>query len=500
MMRNQSEQTVSFSQQKMWVLKQYFGYSAFRPGQEAIIDTILSGRDLCGILPTGGGKSLCYQIPALIFPGLSIIVSPLISLIEDQVASLRQKGIPAAGLTSLKSALEQKEILQKACQGSIKLLYLAPERLQTKTFQLAAQKMKISFLSVDEAHCISQWGRDFRPSYRHICDFITQLPVRPVVAAFTATASPEIRADIVNMLQMDRPRIVVTGFDRPNLYYEVRKTKKKWPLLLSLLKKYQGLAGIIYCRTRLTSERLTEKLNRSGRPALCYHAGLSSWQRQQNQAAWTCGKVPLIVATNAFGMGIDKPDVRFVIHYNMPQDLEAYYQEAGRAGRDGLPSDCILLVNDRDPILGRFFIEQSSDPAARKIQRQKLHQMQFYAGGSACLRKVLLNYFGQHAPDFCGSCSVCLQRGRYSKNPLPKGGESPDLYRTLVSVRKRLARDKGKHPDQILSDQILHDMAKSRPQTLLDLAMIEGVPLHKCKKYGADFLSEIRAYLDFHDN
>lgn len=488
--------------EKYQVLQKVFGYSSFRKGQEHIIDTLLSHRDLVAILPTGGGKSICFQIPALLFPGMTLVISPLISLIQDQVAALQRRGIPAAGLTSLQSSKEQKKTLSLAIEGRLKLLYLAPERLETPSFRAAASSMKISFLCIDEAHCISQWGREFRPSYRHIPDFVSSLsPQRPVIAAFTATASPEIRDDIIRLLHLQNPSVITAGFDRPNLYYEVRHTKNKWDTLLHILPKYRGQSGIIYCRTRSSVEHLVKRLNRVGIPSLRYHAGLDPKERQKNQELWLNGSCLLIVATNAFGMGIDKPDVRYVIHYNMPQDIESYEQEAGRAGRDGLPSDCILLFHDRDPSLNRFFIERASSPEVRSLERRKLHEMQKYAGAQSCLRQMLLQYFGEHAPDYCGNCSVCLSKGRFQTAPvsyLIRGRESQRLYRDLKSVRARLSREHKRPPEKICSDAVLHELAARRPLTFRDLFFVEGMDPVRCKKYGTDFLSEIRAFLSSH--
>lgn len=488
--------------EKYSVLQDVFGYSSFRKGQERIIDTLLAHRDLVAIMPTGGGKSVCFQIPALLFPGMTLVISPLISLIQDQVETLRKKGVPAAGLSSLQSRGEQHQILSAAVRGRFKLLYLAPERLETPFFRAAASSMRISFICIDEAHCVSQWGREFRPSYRHIPGFVAVLSSRPVIAAFTATASPEIRDDIIRLLDLQTPSVITAGFDRPNLYYEVRKTNDKWKALLQLLPKYRGQSGIIYCRTRSSVEHLAKRLRHTGFSALTYHAGLTAKERETHQNLWLKGSCSLMVATNAFGMGIDKPDVRYVIHYNMPQDIESYEQEAGRAGRDGLPSDCILLFHDRDPALNRFFIERSSSPEVRSLERRKLHAMQKYAGAQSCLRQMLLQYFGEHAPDFCGNCSVCLQKGRFyrsSASALIRGQESQALYRDLREVRMRLSREERRPPEKICSDTVLHDLASRRPLNIRDLLFVEGMDPIRCKKYGTDFLSEIRAFMLSHD-
>ena len=362
-------------------LKTYFGYDSFRPGQEKIITAILSGRDALGIMPTGAGKSLCYQIPALTFPGLTLVISPLISLMEDQVATLKRRGIGAEFINSAVDINRKQRILssisaQYSCNPPayirrtpsssssafhrcykstpIKLLYVSPERLSAPEFRAFAQKIRISLLCVDEAHCISLWGRQFRPEYMKIAEFVEALPDRPVIAAFTATANAEVRSDIIDNLKLREPYVLTTGFDRPNLYFEVQKVKDKWPALSSLLIRHRGECGIIYCLTRRTVESLSRKLEVNGFTVTHYHGGMPLEEREKAQRDWLGGKRNVIVATNAFGMGIDKPDVRFVIHYNMPGSMENYYQEAGRAGRDGLPSDCIILYNYRDVVINRL--------------------------------------------------------------------------------------------------------------------------------------------------
>ena len=327
---------------KREVLRQYFGHSSFRPGQEALIDGILAGRDALGIMPTGGGKSLCYQVPALLLPGLTLVVSPLISLMKDQVAALNGVGIPAAFLNSALDAQAFQAVCREIRQGMHKLIYVAPERLLQEGFLALMQEQKIAQVAVDEAHCISQWGQDFRPSYRKITEFVARLPRRPVLSAFTATATAEVQADILTQLELRDPVKVVTGFNRPNLYFAVQQPKRKQPVLTALVEARRDRSGIVYCATRSGVEKICDLLCQRGIPATRYHAGLSEEERQRNQDDFQFDRKTVMVATNAFGMGIDKSNVSFVIHYNMPKSLEAYYQEAGRAGRDGEAAECIL--------------------------------------------------------------------------------------------------------------------------------------------------------------
>ena len=402
---------------KRMVLQQYFGYDDFRPGQEPLIDGILAGRDVLGIMPTGGGKSMCYQIPALLLPGLTLVVSPLISLMKDQVAALNGAGIPAALLNSSLDEASYRETCWQLRQGMHKLLYVAPERLENEGFLRLMQEQEISMIAVDEAHCVSQWGQDFRPSYLKIPDFVARLPHRPVVSAFTATATAEVQADIVQRLELIDPVKIVTGFDRPNLYFEVRRPTQKLPLLTQLVEDRAGRSGIIYCATRANVEKVCDHLRQRGIPATRYHAGLSEAERRQNQDDFQFDRAPVMVATNAFGMGIDKSNVSYVFHFNMPKSLEAYYQEAGRAGRDGEAAECILLFAQGDVATAEFFIHQSGDnnealtPAElEEIQArdyQRLEAMVGYCKTSHCLRGHILDYFGQRHEARCGNCGNC---------------------------------------------------------------------------------------------
>ena len=397
-------------------LKQYFGYDTFRSGQEALIGDILAGRDVLGIMPTGAGKSVCFQIPALMADGVTLIVSPLISLMKDQVNALTQSGAPAAFINSSLNERQIEKALRNARNGAYKMIYVAPERLITPDFIAFAESVNISMLTVDEAHCISQWGQDFRPSYVQIPEFINGLPRRPVVSAFTATATHRVRDDIVSLLGLDNPRILVTGFDRDNLRFDVRKPRDKYGALTEYLDERSGSSGIVYCSTRKTVEEVCERLRAGGYCASRYHAGLSDHERHGNQDDFLYDRVQIMVATNAFGMGIDKSNVSFVVHYNMPKDIESYYQEAGRAGRDGAPADCTLLFSGQDVRMHEWMIENDRDAqytneeaeeAVKDRSRRRLREMTFYCTTTDCLRGFILKYFGEAPPNFCGNCANC---------------------------------------------------------------------------------------------
>ena len=399
------------------ILKQYFGYSSFRQGQEELTDALLAGRDVLGIMPTGAGKSLCYQVPALMFRGVTIVVSPLVSLMKDQVNALVQQGVSAAYLNRSLTDAQYRKALQYAGSGRYKIIYVAPERLGTAGFQAMCSRINISMVAVDESHCVSQWGQDFRPSYLNIGSFIEQLGCRPVVGAFTATATEEVKRDIIHMLGLRRPTVVTTGFDRPNLYFGVLRPKDKDEKLLELLREREQRSGIVYCSTRKGVEEVCDLLNSRGIAATRYHAGLEDAERVRNQEDFVYDRKQVMVATNAFGMGIDKSNVSFVIHYNMPKNLESYYQEAGRAGRDGSEADCILLYSKRDVQTCRYFIESTeSNPdlspeqnaAFRQKEEERLKHMIFYCTTSDCLRGYMLRYFGDAYKDSCGKCSNCL--------------------------------------------------------------------------------------------
>ena len=398
------------------VLYRYFGYTAFRSGQAELIDAQLSGRDVFGIMPTGGGKSLCYQIPALMLEGITLVVSPLISLMKDQVTALKNMGVSAAYVNRSLSAEQIRLVLRNIQQKKYKIIYIAPERLLTESFLAAISNLKIAMVAVDEAHCISQWGQDFRPSYLRIADFLKLLKVRPVVSAFTATATQEVRDDVERILGLQNPLRIITGYDRPNLRFAVVQPKSKPLALLDFIEARPGKCGIVYCSTRKEVEKVCQMLQNKGISATRYHAGLSEEERHTNQDDFVYDRCKVMVATNAFGMGIDKSNVGYVIHYNMPQCIESYYQEAGRAGRDGEKADCILLYSPSDIRTAKFLIqhpteneELSEEERSNLIKREliRLDAMVGYCNTSHCLRGYILEYFGQEYPQLCGNCSNC---------------------------------------------------------------------------------------------
>ena len=404
---------------KFSILREVFGHGSFRKGQEELIDNILSGRDVLGIMPTGAGKSICYQVPALIMDGLTIVISPLISLMKDQVNALNSAGINAVCLNSTLSAEEYRMAFDLLYSGNCQILYVAPERLEAPDFLGFVKQTHISMVTVDEAHCVSQWGQDFRPSYLKISAFIRSLPVRPVISAFTATATHEVKDDIADLLGLVQPFIITTGYDRSNLFFSVIRPENKYRELSKLLRTYTGKSGIIYCLSRKNVEDVCSKLRDEGFSATRYHAGLSDAERRQNQDDFIFDRCQIMVATNAFGMGIDKSNVSFVIHYNMPKDPESYYQEAGRAGRDGEPAECTILYSPSDVRTNRFMIENSReenqelDDEQRSLMMERdierLKQMTFYCTTPDCLRGFLLKYFGEPNVHYCGKCSNCTE-------------------------------------------------------------------------------------------
>ncbi|MCL2683920.1 MAG: DNA helicase RecQ [Synergistaceae bacterium] len=389
-------------------LKKFFGYDSFRTGQEELINRILAGMDVLGIMPTGAGKSVCYQIPAILSEGVTIVLSPLISLMKDQVDALRQNGVNAEAINSAMDFEDVRNAIRRAQRGAVSLLYVAPERLEVDGFREFLSEVNVSTVVVDEAHCVSHWGHDFRPSYMAIAPAISSLPNRPAVAAFTATATPEVRADIVKQLGMDSPYLLATGFDRENLFFQVEHPADKTAFLLDYVKKFADMSGIVYCSTRKAVETVREELAANGVNAVRYHAGLDDTERLRNQEAFIYDRASVMVATNAFGMGIDKSNVRYVIHYNMPGSIDSYYQEAGRAGRDGSPADCILLFAGKDVATIRYLISKGEDEAIRRSNSVKLRDMIDYCNTGSCLRRHILRYFGEHTRwDECGSCGGC---------------------------------------------------------------------------------------------
>ena len=489
-------------------LRHYFGYSAFRPGQAEIIDLLLAGKDVLAVLPTGGGKSICYQIPALLISGVTLVVSPLISLMKDQVNALTQNGIPAAYLNSALTPKQSALALRRAAMGAYKLIYVAPERLLQPAFRSVVNALEIAMVCVDEAHCVSQWGHDFRPSYLEIAPFLKALPKRPVVFACTATATPRVRTDIAQQLSLQTPQLVKTGFDRPNLSFAVLHPKNKNAALLHLLERFENRSGIIYCASRNHVEQVHQLLENAGLPAAKYHAGMPIEERRAQQDAFLLDETQIMTATNAFGMGIDKSNVSFIIHYDLPGDLESYYQEAGRAGRDGGPADCVLLYQPRDVQIQQYFIDHPDEAAAadaetakalRKERLQKLAAMVTYAKGETCLRAQILRYFGDTPNENCGNCSVCCKDGRNfpprrKAVPAWKKAESlpdADLLQRLHMLRKTIARRQSVPPFTVFTDKTLSLIAAARPRDSTELRRIAGVSDAKVQKYGALFLREI---------
>lgn len=421
------------------ILRQYFGYSSFRKGQTEIVDALLENRDCLAVMPTGAGKSICFQVPAMIFDGITIVVSPLISLMRDQVLGLVEDGIPAAFINTELSFRQSLDVLSNAKNGKYKIIYVAPERLDTQSFIDFAKNANISMIAIDEAHCISHWGNDFRPSYLKICEFIDNLPNRPVISAFTATATNDVKKDIAEILDLQNPFIITTGFNRENLYFDVKKPKNKYDELLKLLNENPEKIAVIYCSTRKFVEEICEKLQRDNFDATRYHAGLSAEERKQNQDDFIFDRRKIIVATNAFGMGIDKSNVGLVVHYNMPKNIESYYQEAGRAGRDGMPAECVLYFSERDIITIKNFIEMTGEnnpeltadeiEAIQKRDRERLTEMVNYCRTTGCFREYILDYFNDGEDVKCGNCGNCE-----NKNPIEERDITIESQKILSCV------------------------------------------------------------------
>lgn len=395
------------------ILQKFYGYEDFRPGQKKVVESLLNRNDTVAIMPTGAGKSICFQIPALLFEGVTLVISPLISLMKDQVDSLRQLGIAAVYINSSVSKAQLYKDLQNISAGFYKIIYIAPERLTSEYLPDSFKNLNISMVAVDEAHCLSQWGHDFRPSYRNILNFTNSLRIKPIISAFTATATPEVKTDIINLLGLKQPNVFVTGFDRPNLYFSVLRGEVKDKFVIDYVKKHQDEAGIIYVGTRKDVDALQVLLEIKGIKAGRYHAGMTDEERNQLQEDFLYDNLSVMVATNAFGMGIDKPNVRYVIHYNMPKNMEAYYQEAGRAGRDGLSGNCILLYSPQDTQLQKFLISKSTESEIRQqLEYKRLQSMVDYCHTPQCLRAFILHYFGEFdVEEHCDNCSNCKLEG-----------------------------------------------------------------------------------------
>ena len=500
-------------------LKQYFGYDSLRTGQEELINGILAGHDVLGIMPTGAGKSLCYQLPALMLKGITLVISPLISLMSDQVKALNQAGVHAAYINSSLTENQIRMALSYASQGRYKIIYVAPERLNTPRFLDFACNADISMLTVDEAHCISQWGQDFRPSYLEIAGFLTRLPRRPIVSAFTATATERVKNDIVASLGLNNPVTMVTGFDRPNLFFRVVTRKggsQKDNSIINYVKKHEDESGIIYCATKKNVDKLYTLLNEQGISAGRYHAGLSNDERKQNQEDFTYDRIRVMVATNAFGMGIDKSNVRYVLHYNMPQSLEYYYQEAGRAGRDGEEAECVLFFSKQDIMINKFLQQNkaSAGDVASDIQKtandqRKLQQMINYCETDKCLREFILSYFGDTTPCICNKCSNCVvvedeeeetyvETGKKRKKAAQLAGLNElgaALFEKLRNVRTELAAEKSVPPYIICSDKTLKDMCAKLPLDKEQLADVYGMGEQKIQNYGEAFVTAVNSFV-----
>ena len=524
-------QNMGISDTAREILKKYYGHDSFRGGQEEIISHLVAGEDVLAIMPTGAGKSICYQIPALMADGITLVVSPLISLMNDQVSALVQAGIRGAYYNSSLNEAQSRKMLSNMVRGVYKIIYVAPERLESEFFLDVCSQLDISYIAIDESHCVSQWGQDFRPSYLKIMDFVDKLPRRPVIGAFTATATGEVRNDIIKILKLKDPFVLTTGFDRPNLYFDARTvhTKRdKVEELIAIMSEKKDQSGIIYCSTRKAVEEVYTNLDALGYPVTKYHAGLSQEERIKNQEDFIYDRKPIVVATNAFGMGIDKSNVSFVIHYNMPKNIENYYQEAGRAGRDGSPASCYMLYSPTDVFTIKYFIENQEEiegisPKMREeIKRKDLMRMNMmigYCNSSLCLRNYILRYFGEYRNEKCGNCSSCTDAKRASelrsRLPLKKNAGAKNtgaknsvyidnakrkpptsselLYDELRAMRVKLAKEQNVPPYIIFSDKVLRALCDEKPLSIDALMKISGIGSYKAEKYGKAIINTIKA-------
>lgn len=513
-------------EQSKKLLKKHFGYENFRPGQEKIVKHILNHEDCLGIMPTGAGKSICYQIPALIFSGTTLVISPLISLMKDQVDTLNKKNIPAAYINSTLSLADNKNVIQNAIEGKYKIIYIAPERLEIPSFINFLNTISISMITIDEAHCVSQWGHDFRKSYLQISNVISKLKFRPIISAFTATATHLVKEDIKKILNLKNPFTLITGFDRENLSFHILDSINKKEFIVDYLESHKNLCGIIYCLTRKNVDSLYYYLKSSSFSVCKYHGGMSEKQRSKSQDEFISGNFMVMISTNAFGMGIDKPNIRYVIHYNMPKDLESYYQEAGRAGRDGKASECILLFSKSDIISNKFLIEHSNKFADHFTEYKKLEQIITYCTTKKCLRKYMLEYFGEH-PTFkmCNYCSNCISNegitnitnieilsNKFFKSSLElptnnsckKDSNLPDiqvsynteLFSILKAIRIELSLQYKIPAFIIFHNKTLIEICQKLPRNIDELLQISGIGKYKAKEYGSNFISAINEYLN----
>lgn len=494
------------------ILKKHFGYEEFRPLQKEIIETVMAGKDCVVLMPTGGGKSLCFQLPALMMDGLVIVISPLISLMKDQVDALRANGIVADLINSTLSQVEISGVMDRAKTGKLKILYIAPERLKVPGFDDFLRALKISLIAIDEAHCISEWGHDFRPDYRNLKMIRKKFPAIPIIA-LTATATEKVREDIVKQLGLKESQIFISSFNRPNLSYEILRKKDSFKSIVVLLNNYRDESVIIYCFSRNDTEKMVDNLNKHGFKAAPYHAGLDSKKRTRNQERFIRDEINIMVATIAFGMGIDKPDVRLVIHHSLPKSIEGYYQETGRAGRDGLPARCVLFFSYADKFKHDYFIRNMADVAEQKKAQEKLEHVLWYGNLHGCRRRFLLRYFNEEYKQAnCGNCDGCVAQTPPEINqvniriakpqatylPVEKNIYDPVLFKDLRRIRAQEAYKLKVPPYIIFGDKALREMAVYFPQTSSAFLKISGVGNQKLSKFGEQFMSVIRSYAETH--
>ncbi len=480
------------------VLERHFGFGEFRPLQESIVRDALAGCDVLALMPTGGGKSLCYQLPALVRPGLTIVVSPLIALMKDQVDFLRSRHIPAAVLNSTMAPSHTQAVMDELQRGAIRLLYVAPERLMQPMFLQRLSQWNVSMFAIDEAHCISDWGHDFRPEYRQLRELRLRFPDVPMMA-LTATATDRVRTDIITQLGLREPGVYVASFNRPNLTYRIEPKKRPYERLLEFLRLRQGRSGIVYCHTRRQTESLADKLRNDGYKAAPYHAGLEAPMRARTQERFLQDELQIVCATVAFGMGVNKPNIRFVVHYDLPKNIEGYYQETGRAGRDGEPADCLMLFGRADVINHERRAKEKETEHERAVALGALDSLVKFAESRRCRRQELLAYFGEAYKARCNACDSCLGAEKRETRAPPQAGattqDGEGLFQRLRVARLKLAREANLPAYVIAHDSTLRAFAEARPLSRSDLARTKGFGAKKADQYGHAFIAEIRAFV-----